>query len=150
MLFRSEFHKIKFSSSLTSDSSKDFLIQGPGNLIVSSISNIIDNAIYWTGAKRDLSGQKFVSQIYVDADLENFSGPAIIIADNGDGFNLEPEDLVLPFRTTKPGGMGLGLYFANLVFEMIGGKIEFPDRDEINLSEELSGAIVALVFPRRQ
>lgn len=145
---RFNYHDIIFSSPILSGEHIDFPIKGPGNLLISSISNIIDNAIYWVSAKKDLSTDNYKPAIYIGSDTENFSGPALIIADNGCGFNLEPEDLILPFRTTKPGGMGLGLYFSNMVFEMIGGKVEFPDIEEINIPSVYNGAIIALVFPK--
>lgn len=141
------YHKIIFSSPLISSESEDFEIQGPGNLLLSAITNIIDNAIYWVSCKRELETDDFKSAILLTTDIQNFSGPAIIIADNGPGFNLEPDDLIFPFRTTRPGGMGLGLYFVNIVMEMIGGKLEFPDAAELGLPKVYDGAIVALVFP---
>lgn len=145
---RFDFHNIIFSSPLLSGENEDFQLKGPGNLLISSVCNILDNAIYWVGNKKELEGDEFKPAIIISTDLDNFSGPAIIIADNGNGFNLEPEDLVLPFRTTRPGGMGLGLYFANMVMEMLGGKLEFPDIEETNISKVYTGAIVALVFPK--
>jgi nitrogen fixation/metabolism regulation signal transduction histidine kinase len=142
-------HNIIFSSPVLTGEEKDFSIKGPAHLFISSLSNILDNAIYWVGNKKDLEPKEYKPAIYIGTDLENFSGPAIVIADNGNGFNLEPEDLVLPYRTTKPGGgMGLGLYFANLVFEMIGGKLEFPDIEELNIPKVYNGAIIALVFSK--
>lgn len=141
-------HKIIFSSPVLTGENNDFPIKGPGHLFISSLSNIIDNAIYWVENKKDLETKDYKPAIYIGTDTENFSGPAIVIADNGNGFKIEPEDLILPFRTTKPGGMGLGLYFANMVFEMIGGKLEFPDIEELNIPKVYNGAIIALVFPK--
>jgi nitrogen fixation/metabolism regulation signal transduction histidine kinase len=61
---------------------------------------------------------------------------------------LEPEDLIMPFKSTRPGGMGLGLYFVNMVMEMVGGKLLFPDKEELSLPKVYNGAIIALVFPK--
>ncbi len=142
------YHNIIFSSPLITGESPDFEITGPGNLLISALSNILDNAIYWVSSKRELEGQQYKTGILLSSDVENFSGPAIIVADNGNGFTLDPEDLIMPYRTTRPGGMGLGLYFVNLVMEMIGGKLVFPAHEDINISPAYKGAILALVFPK--
>lgn len=145
---RFDYHKIIFSSPLISGGNNDFKLKGPGNLMVSSLSNIIDNAIYWVSNKLELEANGYKPAIFIGTDMENFSGPAIIISDNGYGFTLDPEDLIFPFRTTRPGGMGLGLYFANMVMEMLGGKLEFPDIEDLDIPKVYNGATLALVFPQ--
>lgn len=144
---RFRYHDIIRSVPLLTNETDDFEIKGPGNLLLSSVSNIIDNAIYWVCVQYE----KKVSQkkaIYVGTDTTSFDGPAIIIADNGTGFKMDVEDLVQPYRTLKPGGMGLGLYFANLVMETIGGKLLFPSKEDCKVPEAYNGAIVALIFPK--
>jgi hypothetical protein len=148
---RFAFHEIIFSSPLISKESTDFKIKGPSNLLVSSISNLIDNAIFWVSEKKEIENiaeNNFKSRIYITANTKDFKGPAIIIGDNGNGFNIEPEDLIQPFRTTKPGGMGLGLYFVNVVMETLGGRLIFPKNEDLDLPKGLNGAIIALVFPK--
>ena len=86
--------------------------------------------------------------IYINSDTKSFDGPAIIIADNGEGFKMDIDELVQPYRTLKPGGMGLGLYFSNLVMETIGGKLLFPSNDDCGVPHIYSGAIVAIIFPK--
>ena len=146
---RFKYHNIIFSSPVLTKENADFKIEGPGNLLLSSLSNIIDNAIYWVKVQSELtSDEMYRKAIYVGSDIDSFDGPAILIADTGTGFNMEPEDMVQPFRTMRPEGMGLGLYYVNLVMETIGGKLLFPDRDKYNVPEVYNGAFVVLVFPK--
>ena len=145
---RFKFHNIIFSSPLISKENPDFSIKGPGNLLSSMLSNLIDNAIYWTTIKREHEGNNHKCGIYLGTDINSFDGPAIIVADNGLGFSLDPEILVQPFKTFKPGGMGLGLYYTSLVMNMIGGKILFPDAKDLEIPNVYDGACIALVFPK--
>lgn len=146
---RFKYHNIIFSSPVLTKENTDFKIEGPGNLLLSSLSNIIDNAIYWVKVQSELtSDEMYRKAIYVGSDIDSFEGPAIIIADTGTGFNMEPGDMIQPFRTMRPEGMGLGLYYVNLVMETIGGKLLFPDRDKYNVPEVYNGAFVVLVFPK--
>ena len=69
-----------------------------------------------------------------------------MVADNGPGFNDPPEYLVEPFMSRKPDGMGLGLHLADQVMKVQGGKLLFPERDDVTLPAEFDGAVVALVF----
>ena len=145
---RFQYHDLVFSSPLLTNENKDFQIEGAGNLLISAISNLIDNSIYWVSARKDLTQNEFKGGIYIGTDLNSFEGNAIIIADNGTGFRLEPEELTRAFVTSKPGGMGLGLYYTNLVMEMIGGKLMFPDCAELDIPQIYNGACIALVFPK--
>lgn len=143
---RFNYHDVIFSNRFTCPDINDFIIKGPSGLILSALSNLIDNAIYWTRERRVRNSESFKSAIMITSDTTHFDGPAIIVADNGRGFQMEPDEMILPFRTLKPSGMGIGLYYVSLVMETVGGKILFPDTKDLGLPEVYDGACVALVF----
>lgn len=142
---RFEYHGVIYSSPILIGEDDNFIVHGPSNLILSAINNIIDNAVYWLGVEKVGREKK---AIYVSTDIENFNGNAIIIADNGSGFSVEPDYAIRPFATSKPGGMGMGLYLANLVMETIGGKLMIIDSSEVEIPSVYDGACVALIFPK--
>lgn len=145
---RFNYHKVLFSSPLLSKEAQDFQILGQTNLLVSAINNIIDNSIYWTKIKKEREGGDYKPYIFISTNIEEFDGPTLVIGDNGDGFRIEPEDLVRPFVTTRPGGMGLGLYYTSLVMNMLGGKLLFINPKDYDLPKNITGAVVALTFPK--
>jgi len=145
---RFNYHNVIFSSPPLTGESEDFNIKGATNLIIGALSNIIDNSIYWTTAKRDLEGNKFKPGIIITTDLRTYDSPSIIIADNGLGFQMEPEYLTQPFKSKKENGIGLGLYFVDLVMKMSGGRLVFPDVNDLEIPKIYAGACVALVFPK--
>ena len=145
---RFKFHDVIFSSPPITDESDNFDIKGATNLLIGALSNIIDNGIYWTTAKRDLEGDKFKPGIIITTDLKTYDSPSIIIADNGLGFHMEPEYLTQPFKSKKENGIGLGLYFVDLVMKMSGGRLLFPDANDLEIPKVYNGACLALVFPK--
>lgn len=145
-LGRFKYHDVIFSSPLLSNESEDFQILVQTNLLVSALNNIIDNSIYWTRVKHEKVKGSHKPYIYITTNTKDFNGPTLIIGDNGEGFRLSPDDLTRPFVTTRPGGMGLGLYYASLVMELAGGKILFIDPKDYELPESVNGAVIALEF----
>jgi signal transduction histidine kinase len=113
-------------------------------LVISTLMNLIDNSIWWLDNKwGEISSKK---KIYIGTSRLLGGNPAIIVADNGPGFIDSPEDLVEPFFSRKPDGMGLGLHIADQVMKAQGGQLEFPVKEVLLLPEDYTGAIVALVF----
>lgn len=145
---RFSFHKIKFECPMLESQDKDFKVYGVGGLLLSALSNILDNAIYWSCENAEREGGEFEPSILLSTDLQTFDGPALIVADNGAGFKMEEDEMILPFRTLKPSSMGVGLYYVSLVMNMVGGKLIFTNQKELNIPDKYNGACVALVFPK--
>jgi signal transduction histidine kinase len=114
-------------------------------LALGALTNLIDNAIHWLKVTIPRDGQTR-RQIYVDLVPDIGGHPGIVVADNGPGFRDPPEQLVEPFFSRRPDGMGLGLYYANLAMSLNDGELLFPTMDEVDIPESFGGAIVALVF----
>lgn len=121
-------------------------------LALGALENLIDNAIYWLHVRwPDVPPVDDPTErmLYVGLSRDFDQGPAVVVADNGPGFQGDdPENLIRPFFTRKPEGMGLGLYYANLAMEMNGGQLVFPEPGEVDLPDGLDGAIVALIFKK--
>lgn len=81
------------------------------------ISNLVDNAIFWLSQSRgkDGGGRLTVTVSKLDG------GFSVTVADNGQGVAPETKDKIFePYFSTKPSGIGLGLYIARLLIEPYG------------------------------
>jgi len=148
---RFEHHHITFSCPVLTGEDKDFEIKGPLNLYLAAINNLVDNAIYWSRVRAELepSGKPHTAGVAIRTFPNWYKdGHALVVADNGPGFRIKTEDAVRPFITTKPGGMGLGLYYTNLVMESTGGELVFADSEDFELPRSYKGAVVALKFKK--
>ncbi len=67
----------------------------------------------------------------------------IAVADNGRGMSREffEKELFLPFRTTKSGGLGIGLFQSKKIMEAHRGSIRVE-------SAEGEGTTITLLFPK--
>lgn len=139
-------HDIIHSCPLLTDEQPNYLITARRNLIVSAVNNLVDNSIYWLDHR--WGGQTGKKYVYIGVSEEFDRGPAIVVADNGPGWrDISKEEMVKPFRTTKSGGMGIGLYYADTVMQMLGGELLLLDQGDIEeVPDAADGAIVALVF----
>ena len=121
------------------------------SLALGALNNLLDNAFYWLKTRwPDVTGELARRRIHIKIDSGFDGGAAVIVADNGPGFVDDPEVLTTPFFSRRPEGMGLGLYYANLVMRLGGGHLVFPGAAEAGLPAELDGAVVAMVFPEDQ
>lgn len=143
---RLQFHKVRLICPLLETMETGFESKFAFNLIVGALTNLIDNALYWLRVRWP-HGEPGQRKLYIGISNDFEAGPAIIVADNGPGFQGDaPSLLVKPFFTRKPTGMGLGLYYANLAMELNGGQLVFPAVEDLELPEGLDGAAIALVF----
>ena len=144
---RFKHHNVAYSCPVLTGEDKDFEVVGPLNMYLAAINNLIDNAIYWTRNKVELSGGRAALVIRC---LPNWyaDGNAMVVADNGPGFKIDPEKAAQPGITTKAGGMGLGLYYARLVMDSTGGELIFGDPDDFDFARTYSGAIVVMKFKK--
>jgi anti-sigma regulatory factor (Ser/Thr protein kinase) len=149
---RFTYHGVIPSCPIQTNEADDFEIKGPSNLLLAAINNLVDNAIHWTGLKAEKEkGSNYKPGIQITSLTDFFKeGPAIVVLDNGPGFELEPDEAIKPFNTTRPGGMGVGLYYVDQVMESIGGKLIITNAEELDLPAVYSGAAVALVFNKEK
>ena len=149
-LLRFRHHYVDFVCPLLERDEPDFHSRFAFNLVLGALINLVDNAFYWLRVRwPNVSGQSGDSErkLYIGLSRDLDAGPAIVVADNGPGFQGDtPENLVRPFFTRKPDGMGLGLYYTNLAMELNGGRLAFPQPGEVELPDEFDGAVVALIF----
>ena len=139
-------HSVAVSCQWKSRSGRDFSVRAPKNILMGAISNVFDNSIYWLDQRwGDQSSTKARALKIFCSDYFK-EGPALVVADNGPGYMLAPEDILQPFVTLKPDGMGIGMYYARLVMETLGGFVAFPEAADVGLGRRYSGAITAFVF----
>jgi len=145
MRMRLDAHKINLEINLNE---YDFDVKCSRRLTITTIMNLIDNSIWWLHNKWGIAEKR--KKLYIGTSREFSYGPAIVIADNGPGFIDSPDILVEPFISRKPDGSGLGLHLADQVMKGQGGKLEFPENNDLNLPSYCKGAIVALVFGEKK
>lgn len=147
-MLRFRHHRVRFTGAWMDDKT-GFEAEFSFRLVLGALNNLIDNALYWLRIRwpdvpRD--GEDSERRLFAGVSRDFDDGPALVIADNGVGFQDEPDHLVRPFFTRKPEGMGLGLYYANLAMELHGGRLAFPQRGEVEIPEDCDGAVVAMIF----
>ncbi|MFM2482806.1 ATP-binding protein [Celerinatantimonas sp. YJH-8] len=140
-------HKITISCPINSGESDSFEVTAPFGLLQATLTNLLDNAIHWTSLKAEKEDGNYIPAIKIDS-LPNWfkEGPALIVMDNGPGFSLTPEEAIQPFKTSRPGGMGVGLYYADKVMESIGGRLQICNPEDLDLPEVYQGAAVVMIF----
>src|SRR6266481_5803105 len=142
---RFKFHNVVCSAPLLQKEERDFRVHGPPGLLTGCLGNLLDNALYWARYRKQRDERQVPAEILITSN----SG-LIAVVDNGSGFSIPLNRATEPFFTTRPGGMGLGLYFANLVMEQCGGELTIHTaadlRDEIEIPQKFDGAAVVMRF----
>ncbi len=112
--------------------------------VLNALMNLFDNSIWWLGYSKTKN-----PKIYLDISDALPGYVSIVIADNGPGFSKSTEEIIKPFVTDKPGGMGIGLHLTNQIMESLGGKLLFPELDIYDIPKAFEdGAIIALAFKK--
>jgi len=146
MEFRFDVHRIKIIEAYR-QREDNFHIKCARNLVINSVINILDNAIWWLEYK--YKKQKFEKKIFVDISDYIDGYFSIIIADNGPGLTLPPEEITKPFVSAKPDGMGLGLHIVDEIMKAHHGFLKFLEPDEVDIPDDFKeGAIVLLAFKK--
>lgn len=125
---------------ITTDKKVKFNVEGSSRLISTMLINLIDNSTYWL-QKNKIDDRKI--KIILDTYSDDFN--ILIISDNGPGINYQLEEIILPFFTTKPDGMGLGLYICDRIARMHNASLKLLDQTED--SGLLKGANIGIIFP---
>lgn len=149
---RFAFHGVAFSAPVLTKEESDFKMKAAPNLLVGAIGNLLDNAMYWTQVRQELDGDNRTRAIRVLTQHRDDDGSSLIaVIDNGTGFT---EKALAKARTAffseRPNGMGLGLYFASMVAEQMGGILTLSNadelREELDVPVILDGAAVVMRF----
>jgi signal transduction histidine kinase len=148
---RFERHQIAVKYELP-DEKNEFEVRGSFDLLLGTVTNLIDNSLYWLRVRwpNTTSDEKLQRRLYIGVSDDIPGGRSLVVADNGPGFQDDPDLLTRPFFTRRPDGMGLGLYYASLVMQLSGGELKFPDRNDLALPGYIDGAVIAMYFPDKR
>lgn len=148
---RYKHHKVTLSVPILQKEQPDFKIRGASNLISGALGNLLDNAQFWARFRKERDERSAPASVLVATDWDEKSNSGFIaVIDNGPGFSIPLDRAAEAFHTTRPGGMGLGLYFAKHVMDQCGGELTIHSadelRDEIDIPKAFDGAAVVLRF----
>jgi nitrogen fixation/metabolism regulation signal transduction histidine kinase len=143
-------HRIVISCPLLQGEEEDFKASGAFNFYLQVLMNLIDNSIYWVRKRAELEKSGFQRAIQIRS-LPDWAaeGPGLAVLDNGQGFSISPDEAMRPYASTRPGGMGLGLFFARTAMDANGGDLLIPSSiDDLDIETSLDGGAVVMRFRR--
>ncbi len=131
---------------------EDPIIECSKRFFISAVLNVIDNSIYWLEKKFKAlkkTGIDFHKKIFIGIINEKNGMISVLIADNGNGFTLPTDKIILPFITAKDDGMGLGLHIANQILKVAKANLLFPQKGDYDIPEEFqNGAKIVFRFKK--
>lgn len=145
-LVRFRVHKVSLVCPALEEKADDANAVFAFGLALGAATNLLDNAIHWLKVSVPDDAPPGSRRIFMDVVPDYGGRPVLVIADNGPGFRDPPQQLVEPFFSRRPDGMGLGLYYANLAMNLNDGELLFPSIDDFELPEEFKGAVIAMAF----
>jgi len=139
--FRLDAHNIKLDPAFQSRTKGLDAICSEAH-VLNALMNLYDNSIWWLEYSRTKE-----PTIYIDISDQLLKYVCIVVADNGPGFTLPTDEIIKPFVSNKPDGMGIGLHLTHEIMESLGGKLIFPESEDFDIPEKYSkGAKIALAF----
>jgi signal transduction histidine kinase len=118
------------------------VVEGDPEQLASALINMLDNSVYWVAKTKDSTRR-------IKLVIAEYRGsPAVVVSDNGPGFEDDLALVTSPFFTRKPGGMGLGLYICDRIARNQGGQLQILKQSDMD--GLLQGANIAIVMPEQQ
>ena len=117
------------------DDNTSFTILGDAGLLRQAITNLLQNANDSTREHNVVTPQINISLAYNDGEI------SVTIKDNGPGFpDMNLDDLLEPYVTTRDKGTGLGLAIVSKIVQDHNGMLVLKNDNQ-------GGAVVVLTFP---
>jgi sugar-specific transcriptional regulator TrmB len=130
--------------SLNRQVDSDLYIKIVENYFYRVLVNLFDNSIYWLKFKGG-NKKNILIKAYEDKNFIH-----ILFADNGSGFEDDPNEMVDPLMSRKEDGSGLGLYIVEQITNELNGYLSFPDWEKEKISDIYSnGALIKISIPKK-
>jgi two-component system, LuxR family, sensor kinase FixL len=141
-----EFERDRVTATLRSDSADDRVVQVRGDAVMLQqvIVNLLRNALDALRECGDGRERRIEVRLALGPDATAARDAEVAIADNGVGLGADAEsELFVPFRSTKPTGMGIGLNICRSFVELHQGRLWFTR----NRPEDGGGCTFHIALP---